>query len=154
MSGSLKDSPAAVLRQLLVDINQAVDPPQLGNAPWQAFYDNEPDLPDDVITVADSVGIDKGRSGNDRERVGYHGTQIRIRSTDHDVGFRKAQEIAIALDKVNQASVRVISGNGTTDYVVWTVIRQGKVLRMGKEVGVSDRRLFSINSVMVLYQVA
>lgn len=146
MPGTLDYSPARVIQQLLVDL-------LLGNAynssTWPVFSAQEPDLPDNCITVYDTSGERNGRTNPDSEVQTKHSFQVRVRSTTHDVGFAKANGIAISMDNVYNRTVHIADVN----YLVMAIVDRGDVLTLGKGLDPEDRRsLFTINAFVRLRQ--
>lgn len=147
-SGTLEHSPADILGQLLVLMGVGTEPTD--DLSWPVYVANEPDLPDNCITVYDTAGRDDGRMQVSGERAEHHGVQVRIRSTTHPIGYLKAREVAVALDEdVYQEGVTFDSGES---YTVHSVSRTGDVLPLGKESPTSERRLFTVNAVICLKQ--
>jgi hypothetical protein len=153
MPGTLLYSPADVIRQMFIDLQQGSDP--AGNTAWPVYAADEPSTPDNVITVYDTDGRDDGRTMPDGERQEHHGFQVRVRADDHPTGYAKARAIAVALDQsVTQRSVNLAGGQGTHGYVVWSVSRTSDVLALGKEAPDSRRKLFTVNGVAHIRQVS
>lgn len=144
MPGSLQHSPAEVIRQLIVDQGWGIDYVD-DDTDWASFDSAEPNLPDNVITVYDTLGRDNGRDAFG-ERSEEQGFQVRIRSKTHPAGYVKSQEIAVGLDQIDHEDVTVDS----TSYVVWAVMRTGNVLAIGHDAPNSKRRLFTLNGVVSL----
>ncbi len=153
MSGPLTHSPADVVRTLLIDLSLATAPSASGS--WPAYVDQEPDAPDNVITVTDSAGIRQGRFMADGEVQEKHGFQIRIRSNDHYEGYEKSRDIAVALDEsVNLTTVSVgdDAGTGSDSYLIQCISGRGSILRLGKDTPRTKLNLFTINALVTLKQ--
>jgi hypothetical protein len=147
MSGSLANSPAQIISQLLIDLS-------LGSAPadndvWPIRFSGEPKSPDNVITVTDTVGKQDGRFQVDGQRQSHPGFQVRIRATNHVIGYAKAQTIAIALDESVQLAGVTVDGN---TYRVYSISRVGDVFDLGKNHPTNNLNLFTINAVASLRQ--
>jgi hypothetical protein len=140
---NLTHSPARVIRQLLVDINQAINPNNSSTS-WQATAHNELDTPDNVITVGNTAGILQGDSQLTGEQYEAYGVQIRLRATDEDIGWAKAKAIVTALEGVNRRGV-VVSDTPSVTYCVHGVIRSGGILATGYDVPASKRKLLFLN---------
>lgn len=154
MSDPLHHSPADVIRSVLVTLGLTTEPALLpeNDLPWPSFTNREPPTPDDCVTVFDTDGVDHGRVMFGGERQSHHGIQIRVRSTYHDSGFKKAREIALSLDSLYDFSVTVPGTQqvGGEDYVVHSVNRVGEVLSLGREVPESKRSVFTVNAMLTL----
>jgi Bacteriophage minor capsid protein len=162
MSSLLSDSPADVVRWLLVHLGEstimmpngqtipaglATDPNLDPQQPWPCYASDEPDGPDSVITVYDTQGRDDGRSMIDGERYEHHGIQIRVRAVTHREGYLKARQIAVAID---QAVINkyVAFGDGTgRAYNIPCISRTSNVIPLGKDTPNTKRRIFTINAV-------
>lgn len=155
MAGPLANSPAAVIRRLLVNKGMGSDPPvadtAAGKGSWPIYYSYMGDKsPDSAIAVYDSEGHLQGRVMIDGETQERHGLQIIVRGAGHDAAYAKARAIADLLDRnVYQNTVSI----GAHRYTVQSVGRTSDVLAMGKEPG-TKRSLFSINATATLRQVA
>lgn len=146
MSGALNHSPADIIRRLLVTLGKGVLPSAGTTSNWPIGL-VESDKPDNCITVYDTAGYQDGRLMVDGEQQEHPGVQIRIRSATRDVGYAKANAIAEALDKSVYDNALTI---GSDEYLVHSVSRTGTVIDLGDEVGISKRRLFTINAVVTL----
>jgi hypothetical protein len=153
MSGQLADSPEEIVRQLLVDLHLATDPPPAPttgeDTSWPVFSPNEPTSPDNAITVQGTTGVKQARTMQDGDLVEHHGIQIRVRGQDNDTGFLKARALAIALDQTVYHNVVHV---GSNNYHVQCINRQGDVMRLGRESPISSRYLFTINGLMAVRQ--
>lgn len=140
MSGTLNHSQAEIIRQLLIDLG-------LGSSAsaWPVYYSNEPDTPDNCITVYNKVGSVQGRTHDNGETQEHHGVQVRVRSITHSVGYLKARRIAEAFD--TQVRLEVVTVD-TDEYLVHAITRNSDVFSIGFESPTSRRRLFTVNAVV------
>jgi len=153
MTGTLTFSVADVVAQLLIDLGAGSDP--TGSGDWPVVVSEEPDDPDNVITVYDTAGTNDGSSMIDGEVQEHEGVLIRIRSINHDEGNRKKDEIKIIIDQtINRDTVEISSvlGTGTDQYFVHKVTRVS-IVNLGKETPTSKRNVFTINAIVALRQV-
>jgi hypothetical protein len=135
----LEHSPADIIRQLLLDLSIGVSNQ---NSQWSVFISGEPDLPDEVITVYDTLGIELGRSMVTGDVYQTPGIQIRVRSRDHKTGWLKCDSIRHRLSKeVNWATVTI----GGKQYRVHAAVRMGGVLSIGTDSPNTKRRVFTLN---------
>lgn len=135
-------SPAEVIRWLLVALGLGTDP-NLALA-WPIYATNEPNEPDDCITLYDTTGTQDGRSMVDGELFQHFGFQVRVRSTDHRTGWVKAEAIRQALAK--SIYQNLVSRDGSR-YLVWCAAKISMVLVIGKDTPRSKRSLFTVNAV-------
>ena len=149
MSGSLDHSPSQIIRQMLVDLSLGTLPSE--DDDWPIFATNEPDTPDSVITVYDTLGKLDGRTQVDGKLQIHHGFQVRIRDANTRNGYSKANAIAIALDESTYQETVTISDS---IYLVHSVSRTTDVLPIGKETPTSKRNIFTINATATLRQTA
>lgn len=147
MAGALTHSPADVIRYLLIDEGLGTLPSVSGS--WPVYAANEPDTPDNCITVYHTSNTIHGREMTAGETQEHEGVQIRIRSAGHNTGYVKADTIKRALDTSVSWNTVTISG---TDYLVHAVHRTTGVLSLGKDLTNSRRDLFTINAVASLRQ--
>ncbi len=135
-------SPAEVIRWLLVALELGTDPAD--GAAWPVYATNEPNEPDNCITVYDTTGISDGRSMMDGALWQHHGFQVRVRAKDHHAGWVKADAIRTAM--AEQACQRTVSRDGKR-YLVWSINKIGLVLVLGIDNPTSKRQLFTVNAV-------
>jgi hypothetical protein len=144
----LVHSPADILRHALINLGVGPLPP---TTPWPIFASSEPDVPDNCITVYDSLGNDDGRTMPNGTLQQHQGIQVRIRSLDHATGWTKSQQIrSILAEGIYYTGVLI----GTTPYLIHSVNQIGNVLALGKEIPTSKRTIFVINAVISVRQIA
>jgi hypothetical protein len=152
MATGILESPARVLRQLLLDLGECVPPQQPNTAEkWQAHVNVEPNAPDEVVTVYNTTPVMDGRLMQDGTRLEKPGIQVRVRAAQDQVngdgsqqpnsGHVKARSICVALDGVYRERVTV---NGV-DYLVQEVARSTGVVPIGYETPNSKRFVYTIN---------
>lgn len=148
MSGLLQNAPGDIVRRLLISKGFGVAPP-LTN--WPIYHSNEPDTPDNTITVYDSPTseLDRRYHPTNHQEV-RHGIQIRVRSATHDPGYIKANQIAIGCDTQMDQEILTI---GSNQYCINSIVRRSDVISLGKETPQSKRNLFVINAVVSLKQI-
>ena len=146
MPGSLDANGGDVLRRALIALGLGTTPS--ANGSWPIYYASEPDVPDNLITVYDTSGRDSGRVAQG-ERAEFDGVQIRVRSSNIEIGTTKARAIEEALDGIYNYSV---SFNSHT-YRIQTIQRTGKFIPIGKEEN-TNRRLFTLNALLTLRQLS
>jgi len=148
MSNGLDHSQADVVRWLLIAQSIGTDP-SLSTA-WPIYVANEPDTPDNLITVYDTAGIFEGRIQRTGEKVERRGIMIQVRGTSHPVTWAKMNALKLALDEsVNKTLVDI----GINQYIVYSISRQSGPISLGREPS-TNRFLFSINSVVTLRQLS
>lgn len=144
MSTPLAHSPADILRRTLIATGQGNDPP---TSPWPVYAAGEPNAPDNVVTVYDTLGRGDGRAMPTGERTEHHGVQVRVRAGTHKDGYAKARAVAVALDEsIYDVAVTL----DAQQYLVHSVTRTGDVLALGKESPTSRRSLFTINALVTI----
>lgn len=145
MATALAHSPSDIVRKLLIDLGLATEA-GTGQA-WPVYATQEPDKPDNCVTIFDTAGRVYGRLMPTGVVVEHYGIQIRVRSADHKTGYQKATSIADALDQnVYFRTVQIDSNQ----YLVYTISRTTQVLPIGEESPETKRRLFTINALVVL----
>lgn len=141
MAGRLTNLPSEIMARVLVlkgwgtttNLNQT----------WPVYAEDEPDKPDNVLTVYVQGGDGSGRTMTDGEQQEEYTFQVRIRSQNPANGWSKANQIANGMDKdVLDVTVTL----GTIQYLVHCVSRRGSILSLGKEYPSTLRSLFTINA--------
>ena len=143
MSGSLEESPADIIRQLLIDLSMGT-----ASGTWPIYSFWEPDTPDNCITIYHTAGDLVASHQIDGEVQEYHGFQVRVRSSTPEVGFTKARAIAVSMDSMIQDAVVI----GANVYLIYSIVRKTDVIPIGKETPTSFRDVFTINAVACLRQ--
>ncbi len=102
----MRDSPAQIFAQYLIDQGVAVGPAPTGTG-WGVvsgplpLYSGEGTVGDRFISVTDTGFIYQGKIQNTGERSVYPTVSVMIRSpSDYNVGWDKCQEIEAAADAV------------------------------------------------------
>ena len=147
MSGSLGHSPADIIRWLIIGLSYGTDPDD--DLTWPIYCASEPTAPDNCMTVYDTTAIDQGRRSFGGRRELFYGFQIRVRATDHETGWVKANNVATGLDASVLRNSVTIGGN---TYCVHSINRDGGVIALGRDVANTKRRLFTINGVADITQ--
>jgi hypothetical protein len=146
----LDHAPSKVVQKLLIALGvgatPATDPTSVN---WPIYYSQEPDQPDNCITIYDTSGIQHGRVMPTQEMIEHHGIQVRIRSQSKDAGHLKAQAVVVAMDQLSFMRGVTID---TSHYTVQTIVRKGSILSLGKESPNSNRLLFTVNAVVAIRQ--
>jgi hypothetical protein len=146
LEGDLLHSPAEIVQQLLIDAGIGTDPDF--DLPWPVYSTNEPDAPDNCITVTDTTGESVGRTQWDGRDEMHWGVQIRIRAVSHEnVGWRKGFAIRTFISQ--EVSQQWVTLEGT-DYLINSFAKIGSVLALGKDVTNTKRSLFTINPTVVI----
>lgn len=152
MAGHLDHSPADVLAYLLQNVGLGVDPDPAGAQEqiWPIYVDNEPDLPDNCITIYNSVSRQQGRSQLDGEIQEMHGIQVRVRSSVSNQGFAKARAIAVYLDETQYTDIVTI---GAAIYCAHSFTRTSGINAIGKDAPTPTKRsILTFNGLFTLTQ--
>jgi hypothetical protein len=144
MASVLQNSPAEIVRQLMVLENVGTLPDASGE--WPIYVANEPTTPDNCITVRDTAGVSHGRSMPDNALLEHFGIQVRVRAATHSVGWPKANAVRLMLKDVYCAEATV---DGVL-YRVHALVKIGQILALGKEAPMSKRSIFTINMLVSL----
>lgn len=153
-----------IIRSLLVKLEIGISPGERGekitknntgdsstSSNWLVFVKNEPDTPDNVITVNSTVGRKDGRVHNTGAVVQHPGFQIKVRSSKDVIGYGKAQRIIVSLqEQVHMISVRV----KLNDYIVQAIsMDTAEPLDLGTERPSSKRYLFAVNGLATIHYI-
>lgn len=141
MPGPLAHSPADVLRWCLINNDHGTDP-NLYVDDWPITVSDEPDTPDNCITLFDTVDRTNGRFQTNGEVQGSHGIQIRLRSKNHATGYSKLDSIKEFLDKQLVQKTVTIDG---VEYLLYSCYRTSGILSLGREMPQTNRRIFTLN---------
>ena len=147
MSGTLTHSPADIIRYLMIDFALGTIPSDGGA--WPIFVGQEPNNPDDVITIFDTAGIHDGRLQVGGEVQEHHGFQVRVRAANHVDGWTKINAIDVTLNESVLLDTTTISSQ---DYTIQSITRKGTIIPLGKEKPDSRRDVFTLNAVTSLVQ--
>lgn len=136
----MQHSPADITAQVLIDAGQCTDPTDEDT--WPVYVSDEPNTPDNCVTVFDTTPTDDGNSMVDGEEMGHFGLQVRVRAETHAVGWDKADELVTFLTQGVYDRNVTIDG---VDYLVDCYAGANGPLALGKEAPHSKRRVFTIN---------
>jgi hypothetical protein len=146
-------SPARVIAKFLVDRGIVVapaNPPQ----PWQVQVTEEPDKPDNTITVYNTGANTFGRLMRSGDRTEKPTVQIRLRALNDKDGYAKGQAIQNTLDKVGLATslgglVWVYVTVDSVRYTLQAVHITTPLTYIGEEEK-NARLLYTINALMTI----
>ena len=144
MSGALSHTPSQIIRQVIIDLGHGAN----GGITWPVTAGAEPDGPDNVITVYDTAGVKQGRQQIDGLVVLAYGLQLRVRSNDAQVAWKKIEDIGIGLDEDIQLTSTTVTdpegyGTATQTYTVYNISRASGPFPLSDTS--SDRKLFTLN---------
>lgn len=148
---ALGASPAFILSEYIITELLSMTNPDDGGL-WPLYTAHMPD----GNNVESNCGALYGTSGilDGRLMTGLviekPGIQLRIRSKTYEVGFAKAEAVALSLDGVNNDIVVVDS----ITYQIQNISKSTPVVPLGLEKGTKRRFLFTINFLMTLKKVA
>ena len=143
----LRISPAHILsRYIIDDIALASDPSDSDD--WPMYISSLPDGPQvntDCAVVYDTSGIKDGRymSG---EVIIHPGIQIRVRSRNYDTAYNKIEEIALALDAIQNNLIII----GAYEYKILNASRTTPIICIGVDDNSSTKRRSNFTSNFLL----
>ena len=141
-------SAADILRKLLTTLGHGTMPSAAGS--WPISVAQEPDDPDDDMTLYDEIGRKDGRAMVSGEVYEHRGVQLQLRSAKFTDGHTKIDAVVTALDQdVETAGVTVDSST----YVVYAVSRPGTINYLGHEPE-SRRHIWTVNLLASIRQTA
>jgi hypothetical protein len=149
MAGILANSPAEIVANLLVLKAYGTEPSLLQT--WPVEVADEPDSPDNVITIYDVGSSSSGRSMVDGQQLEQYSIQVRVRSQTHAVGWTKINQIAKGMDENIYLDTVTI---GSNVYRVHAISRRGGILPLGKEYPQSQRSLFVVTGQCSIRQIS
>lgn len=145
--GTLEDSPAAVIAQLIIDLGLATDP--LSSGSWPVSVDSELDSPDNVLCLTNTEAELSGRVQVTGQMSELWGIQLKIRAADPQTGYAKANAMAVAFDQTIRRNWTAI---GSNVYMIGAVTRKGSVLYVGREGSATKRHIYTINAIVDIIQ--
>jgi hypothetical protein len=149
----LSNSPADVVRWMLVALGIGSDPTLNPLQAWPVYCAMEPSVPDNCITVIDTVGQKYDRSMPDGDLLGFDGFQVRVRATDHQIGWQMGDSIQdLMASTVYRTPVPVPAQSPQHYYSIHAIDRIGDVLCVGIDNPNTKRRIFTINALCYLLQ--
>lgn len=149
MATQLQHSPARILSVALIAETVVTAPTgdPAEDAAWPCHYAEEPDKPDDCVTIYDTVGKQFGGNMHDGSLFAEQGFQVRVRANGHDRGWRKADELQQTLARGLYLENLTIESK---TYVLYCVGDVSEVNVLGKEAPTSNRRLYTINGTLAI----
>lgn len=145
----LTDSPARIIAKLLTDLDLGSLPGS--NNQWPVYYDNEPDKPDNCVTVYTTTAIQQGvdmHTGRPKER---QSVQIRVRANDSNVSYEKIATIKDTLADPESVYQRQVTPESEATYSVHK-LSPGGILG-GKQIPNSRRYFHTLNLTGVILKV-
>lgn len=149
MSGSLSHTVSQIIRQFLINEGLGSD----GGASWPVYAIQEPNSPDNAITLYDTAGVSRGRFLGNGEVQEVHGIQVRVRSSDGQTGFVKANAIKKNLTQESHlATVTVTDSEGygvaTQSYTIYNISWRSGPLPIPDTN--SDRKINTLNFIVTV----
>lgn len=140
-------SPAEIIRQLLLELGYVTLPES--SEDWPCYVSSMPQgegVPNDVVCVTDTAGVQRTRTLNGRNHVAY-GIQVRSRSLDYSSAYQRVSQIAEEFESVHRKFIMV----GDTVYWIDAIYQSGPAISMGQD----EQRLAncSLNITMSLLDV-
>lgn len=147
-------SPAEVIQQLLIDGGVTTEGGQGGAWPcWSAMEPDDTDasIPDEIVVVYDTQGVDDLRTMIDGKLYTHHGIQLLVRAATHGRGYGKAMAARNFLaEAIRNTYTTVVE----TRYIVHAVTKIGDVIPIGTDPGTSKRRMFTVNATVAMTMVS
>jgi hypothetical protein len=115
---------------------------------WPIFVAQEPNGPDEVMTLYDTSGQLFGRIQQTGESVQHYGFQVMLRALTSHGGMAKLQEVETALNtqlRRTQVTAPNPTGTGDSVYLIHAVTQRSGILPLGADQENSNRYLFSLN---------
>lgn len=140
---TLTHSPAQVVQYYLAAQGVAVVAPAAG--PWKVYRDNEPDMPDQVITIYDTSPVLEGRDMRSNEVIEHPGIAVRVRAVTSDPAKTKAREVKAKLTALKRTQVTVAG----VVYLVKAFTLTTGVIPLGEQ-DKNNRVLYTLNGTLTL----
>lgn len=119
----MSNAPSRDMKDLLVAASVGVFGVNPDADGWSIFIGNEPDEPDNTITIYDTPG----EAPHPKFRLDYPRFQVRVRCRTYDAGWLKIEEVKSALLGLPSQTI-----NGTIYEGIWAVTESAFLLRDGR----------------------
>jgi len=139
VEGDTIRSPAYIMAVYIINYLEKMSWPS-SSLDWPLFVSHLPESRDDCGAVYDTAGKMDLRSMNGTTYI-HPGIQLRIQSKDYETAYEKIEDIAGALDQVNNVVVQV----GDLQYEIQNVSRTSPIVALGVEPGTMRRFSFTVN---------
>lgn len=146
-SSLLEASPSSILAAYIINTLDKMSW-SIEKDNWPLFVSSMPDgdnVENDCGAIYDTAGVLDGRQ-MDGKVPQHQGLQLRIRSQSYEVGYAKAEDIALELDEVANVSLTIDAG----EYEIQNVSRTTPIVFLGPEVGTKRRYLFTVNFLLTI----
>lgn len=139
-------SEADIIRYVLVTLGLGNLPSNPNAHTWPISVDQEPDQPDNAITVYNTSPQPQGRLQVSGLAVEHAGFMVQVRCTDSQAGKTKIREILAALTQdINRTTVTISNSRGTASYMIQAVTRRSGPNTLGRDHDNENRFLFTLN---------
>lgn len=140
---------ADIIRDLLIHFGCGSSPEFTpgDTSPWPVYVSQEPDTPDNVVTVYDTSGITEGRIHNDGVVPEQMGILVRVRSVDYVTGWAQMNKIVETADEKIYRNRVLVKG---ILYLVHSMTRRGAINSLGRFQQAGDREALTANFTVTL----
>lgn len=128
--------PALILLQYFKDLGYLTS--QEDELDWPGYHSHLPDVtkeqqPKNVAALYDTSGVLDGRLMETGEVIRHPGVQVRVRSGSYLVGYRKIEELRLAMAAIRRTTVTLTDENNDDySYRIDNVTMSGDVAVMGQ----------------------
>jgi hypothetical protein len=143
------------MQALIIQLGLGTVPPgdfTVGNSDWPVYATNEPDYPDNCLTVLDGPDQFDARIMATGEEQIHQGFSVRIRSTDHQTGWQKAKAVyhsfCLNVGGANGVILVATTADGNIYPVVCLTNLKGPNPK-GKDATRTKRSIFTVDGFLV-----
>jgi len=141
----MNHSPAQIIEKYLVDVGI------FDNSNWFLFIGSLPPSeegksPIRAAAVYDTTGLLDGRLMESGEVIKHPGFQIKLRSDNYELGWKKLSDAGDSLSLINNTTVIV----DTSTYIVENVSATADITALGPEQGSTRYQLFVSNFILTV----
>lgn len=155
IGNTLAHSPAEVLRQLIIDLNQGSWPNL--DSDWPVYTRQKPNEPDNLILTTTLGSVPHGRNFVTGESRLHFGAEVLVRSIrtnstgtgGYTSGYEKIGLVCLALN--TQVFNRIVYVSSYT-YTVHAMVQTGDISDQGADNADNERYLFSVSYTMAITQ--
>lgn len=149
----LNHTPDQVLRQLLIDLGVGVMGGKQGD--WPIFCTEEPETPDECITLYWGAGQLDGLFQINGETQEHYGIQVRVRGKGYQSAYDKVKSVMLELEQhvmMTTVTVPLVDAVAAGTYVAECCTRASGPLYLGTERDNAERDVFTINYLATITQ--
>lgn len=145
--GTLHHTIHEIIQKLLIDTGAASNPTH--DTEWPVYAPDEPDAPDNCITISKTTGVVTGNTAFSGKVHRYHGFQARVRHQNDTQASYKAEALYNFFNESVDAIIVTIDDHS---YCVNEITTTSDIFFLGHQRPENRLYLFTINAVVDIKQ--